>query len=61
LAKDSRTGKLVKLFNPRLDKWEAHFQVTSSFRIRGLTTRGRATIQSLGMNRPAVVAIRREL
>jgi 5-methylcytosine-specific restriction endonuclease McrA len=61
VARDSRTHKLVKLFNPRLENWNAHFQLTSSFRLRGLTARGRATIQALGMNRAAIVAIRREL
>ena len=60
-ARDFRTGKLVKLFNPRLDKWDTHFQFTSSFRLQGLSARGRVTIQALGMNRAAVVTIRREL
>lgn len=61
VVRDSRTGKSVRLFNPRVDKWSDHFQVTRSFRLRGLTARGRATIQALGMNRAAIVAIRREL
>jgi 5-methylcytosine-specific restriction endonuclease McrA len=60
-AREHRSGKLVKLFNPRLDQWDAHFQLTSSFRLRGLTPRARVTIKALGMNRAAVVAIRREL
>jgi len=60
-AREPRSGKPVKLFNPRLDQWDAHFQLTSSFRLRGLTSRARVTIKALGMNRVAVVAIRREL
>lgn len=60
-ARESRGGKLIKLFNPRLDQWDAHFQLTSSLLLRGLTSRARVTIKALGMNREAVVAIRREL
>ena len=60
-ARDPKAGIFVKLLNPRRDKWADHFQLTSLFRIRGLTGTGRATVQALGMNRAAMVAIRREL
>ena len=60
-AKDPRTRKFSRLFNPRSDTWDEHFRITATFRIRGLTSSGRATIRALGMNRNAIVAIRREL
>ena len=60
-ANDPSTGNLVKLFNPRRDRWGLHFELTSSCRLRGLTDTGRATVRALGMNRAAIVAIRREL
>jgi hypothetical protein len=61
VANDPKTGKSVKLFNPRQDEWEDHFLFLPSYRIRGLTERGRATIKALGMNRRVIVAIRREI
>jgi hypothetical protein len=35
--------------------------MTADYRIEGRSPVGRATIVALGMNRPAIVAIRREL
>lgn len=60
-ARDPQSTKLVALFNPRVDEWGKHFTVTKRLRINGRTAIGRATIEALGMNRSAVVAIRREL
>jgi hypothetical protein len=60
-ARDSQTGRLVKLYNPRSDTWSDHFAVTRGCRIIGKSAVGRATIAVLGMNRAAVIAIRREL
>jgi 5-methylcytosine-specific restriction endonuclease McrA len=60
-ARDPRTRKLVRLFNPRRDDWHNHFRWTSSWQLTGRSPFGRATIVALGMNRPAVVAIRRVL
>lgn len=60
-ASDPRTGKLVRLFNPRFDSWSDHFAFTKLWRINGRTAIGRATISALEMNRPAILAIRREL
>ena len=60
-ARDPNTGRSVRLFHPRRDIWEEHFEFTRRWRIRGRTAIGRATVSALGMNRVAVVAIRQEL
>lgn len=60
-AYDSVTRRHVPLFNPRKQEWAEHFRWTRSWRVRGTTATGRATAAALGMNRPAVVAIRQEL
>lgn len=52
---------LVPLFHPRQDQWSEHFRGTSGCRLLGRTPTGRATIAALGMNRPAVIAIRKAL
>jgi hypothetical protein len=61
VARDPKTSKAVRLFNPRRDEWDDHFLLLPSFRIRGLTARGRATINALRMNCRVIVAIRREI
>jgi len=58
---DSRTGRKVAIFNPRKQSWETHFEWTRSWRLRGRTATGRATVTALGMNRPAIIAIRQLL
>jgi hypothetical protein len=59
-AKDPETGQLVKLFNPRYEAWEEHFEwIDGGIRIRGKTPTGRATVEALDLNRPAVVKARR--
>ena len=60
-ANDPRTGNAVRLFSPRSDLWTDHFAFTTTWRLRLRTPTGRATIEALGMNRPAIVLIRREL
>jgi hypothetical protein len=60
-ARDPRTGRLVPLFHPRRHRWTDHFRWTSTWRLAGRTPTGRATITALGMNRPAIIAIRRTL
>jgi len=48
---DPESGKEANLFHPRTDKWEDHFQWDKGFsQIRGLTARGRATVERLKMN-----------
>jgi hypothetical protein len=61
VAIDPQTHTTVRLFHPREQIWTEHFQLTDEFVFEGLTPTGRATIETLGMNRIAVVSIRREL
>ena len=58
---DPQTHMTVSLFHPREQSWSEHFQITDEFVFEGLTPTGRATIEMLGMNRIAVVSIRKEL
>jgi hypothetical protein len=55
---DDQTGKPTSIFNPRTQEWDEHFGWEVDWRIQGMTPTGRATINALGMNRPAIVAIR---
>lgn len=56
---DPETGKLVRLFNPRRNRWEEHFRWTQAVILVGLTEIGRATVEALALNRPLILAIRR--
>ena len=48
---DPVTEKEVPLFNPRTQRWSAHFLWSKDFsQLRGRTAIGRATIQRLRMN-----------
>lgn len=60
-VRDVQTGRLVRLFHPRRDVWTDHFRWTRGWRLIGCTPTGRATCTALGMNRPAIIAIRRTL
>lgn len=60
-AYDAVTGQYVPLFDPRNHVWHDNFRWLPSWRVAGKTATGRATTAALGMNRPAVVAIRLEL
>ncbi len=57
---DSITGEIVRLFHPRRDRWQEHFEWQSALLV-GLTPIGRATIAVLGINFPSAVALREEL
>jgi hypothetical protein len=59
LACDPDTGRLVRLFNPRRDQWDAHFY-WRGVRLIARTDVGRGTISALRMNHPLILAIRRE-
>jgi hypothetical protein len=48
---DNKTGRLVRLFNPRRDRWENHFAWHGPTLV-GLTAIGRATIDVLNINQP---------
>jgi len=59
-ASDPETAALVGLFHPRLDSWPDHFEwVEAGAVIQGKSARGRATVDTLQMNHPDIVAARR--
>ncbi len=60
-VRDPRTRKMVRLFHPRNDRWTDHFVWTRTWRVKGKTAVGRATVAALGMNRAAIIAIRIQL
>lgn len=56
---DPETAEPVPLYNPRTQHWSEHFNwIDGTTRIRGLTPSGRATVERLKMNRPAIVIAR---
>lgn len=55
---DPKTGILVRLFNPRTDKWSEHFDFDGA-QISGRTPIGRATVQVLAMNAEGPMQLRR--
>lgn len=57
---DYKTRRILPLFHPRLDLWTEHFRWNGP-RLVGLTATGRATTRALNINRPAALALRREL
>ena len=57
---DPETGVLVRLFNPRIDRWQAHFRWEGSILV-GKTPVARATIQVLAINAAERVEHRRLL
>ena len=58
-ATDPETGIAVKIFNPRQDNWDTHFE-WAGFILFGKTSVGRATVNTLKMNRPLIIEIRNE-
>jgi HNH endonuclease len=57
---DPASGEVVRLFNPRHQDWHEHFRWSEDgCSIVGLTSRGRATVVALRLNRPAIVVARR--
>jgi hypothetical protein len=57
---DPESDRRVRLFHPRIDRWEEHFAVEGPL-ITGSTPIGRATIALLRMNEPERVQMRLEL
>lgn len=58
-ALDPETGEVVSLFNPRQDKWTAHFKWSSNgLYILPQTSTGRATVAFLSLNRERIIHIR---
>lgn len=59
---DTATGKTVKLFNPRKQKWSNHFTWNNDATIIiGLTATGRATVATLNLNRKRLQNLRKLL
>jgi hypothetical protein len=57
---DTKTKKIIKLFNPRRHKWERHFRWQGAV-VVGKTAMGRTTVEVLAMNDPERVALRQEM
>ncbi len=58
---DETTQTEVRLFNPREDRWDEHFQVDSdSAEILGLSPVGRATVARLDLNAPDQLQARQQ-
>lgn len=58
---DSQTDGSVGLFDPRRDRWQAHFRADAeTAAIVGLTPVGRATVDCLRMNSSVQVLARRQ-
>ena len=59
-ARDPVTGRRVRLFNPRKQEWQRHFEWSQDgTRVVGKTVCGRATILALQMNNDLIVSARR--
>lgn len=58
-APDPLTGRSVRIFNPRRQRWRDHFRWDGTL-VVPLTATGRATAAALQMNRQLILAIRAE-
>jgi hypothetical protein len=59
-GRDPLTGRIVRLFHPRRDAWEEHFQWNGPH-LLGRTSIGRATIAVLEINLPHRISLRQSL
>jgi hypothetical protein len=57
---DEATGRVVRLFHPRRDRWARHFRLQGAVLV-GRTAMGRVTVQLLQFNRGDRVRMRRTL
>lgn len=59
---DPVSGEIMSLYHPRRQRWRDHFVWNEDFTlIIGLTPTGRATVQTLRLNREGLVNLRRIL
>lgn len=59
---DPLSSEVASLFHPRQDRWQDHFAWNADFTlIVGITPTGRATVETLCMNREGAVNLRRLL
>ena len=60
-ARDPKTKRKVRLFNPREDRWDKHFSVDEqNGTIEGVTSIGRVTVACLTMNSQSQVIARQQ-
>jgi HNH endonuclease len=57
---DPETAELTPLFNPRSQKWQAHFEWRGA-ELAGLTAIGRTTVHVLAINEPLLLEVRAAL
>lgn len=57
---DPASGRIVRLYHPRKDRWSRHFEWVGAV-LQGKTAIGRATIVVLSMNDPDAIAVREAL
>ena len=61
-APDPADGAMAPLFNPREQRWQEHFCWSGDYtQIIGLTPTGRATVETLQLNRPGLINMRQLL
>ena len=59
---DPKTGLETPLFNPRIQKWSAHFRWSEDWLlVHGTSPEGRATVDLLQLNRTGLINSRRAL
>lgn len=59
-AVDPVSNQTVDLFHPNQNRWADHFKWSNDkSEILGLTPTGRATVEALHINRPAMILLRR--
>ena len=58
-VEDPETRAHCRLFHPRINQWNDHFRWDGP-QIVGRTSTGRATVKALQLNRPLIIAIRKE-
>lgn len=59
-GRNPQTGRIVRLFHPRKDRWNRHFEWDGPVLV-GRTHTGRVTIALLEINRPEAVELREYL
>ena len=57
MARDPKTGRSIRMFDPREQAWNLHFRWVGC-EMAGITTTGRATIDALALNSPEHQIIR---
>jgi hypothetical protein len=58
---DPESQAVIRLFHPREERWQGHFQADAeSGKIKGITAVGRATVARLELNSETQIAARRQ-